>query len=112
MLWYAQHGGTYRQYSDALRERGAPLPKYLTPPEALPGVMAWFDDFWELSTERRFDGAPIPWSAILAYPVSAGEADIFHRCIREADAAYLAFRAKPADEQKSLPPMMPKKRKA
>jgi hypothetical protein len=112
VLWYAQHGGTFQSYTATLRERGAPIPKYLIPPEPLPGAMAWFDDFWELSTERRFEGAPIPWSAIAAYPVAPSEAETFHRCIRDADAAYLNFRAKPPDDQKSLPPMMPPKRKA
>lgn len=110
MLWYAQHGGTFQQYTDALRERGAPIPAYLIPPEAIPGLWPWFLDFWELSTERRYEGAPIPWSALAAYP--AADAEVFRRCIRAADAAYLAFRAKPLDEQKSLPPMMPKRKKA
>ena len=111
MLWYAQHGATVDQYTAALKERGVPIPKYLIPPEPLPGVMPWFLDFWELSTERKFEGAAIPWSAIAVYPVLPNEAELFHTCIRAADAAYLAFRAKPIDEQKSLKPMMPPKRK-
>lgn len=110
MLWYAQHGATHESYAATLKERGAPIPKYLIPPDALPGVSGWFYDFWELSTERKFDGAAIPWSSLNAYPCGS-DPETFRRCIRDADAAYLAFRAKPAEEQKSLKPMMPPKRK-
>jgi hypothetical protein len=111
VLWYAQHGGTYQEYTAALKSRGAPIPKYLVPPEALPGVMPWFLDFWELSTERRYEGAPIPWSALIAYPVAAHEAETFRACIRAADAAYLAFKSKPPEEQKSLKPLVPGSRR-
>jgi hypothetical protein len=112
VLWHAQHGATARQYTKALEERGVKVPAYLIPPEPLPGVAPWFLDFWELSTERRFEGAPIPWSAIANYPVSDNEAETFRRLMRAADAAYLEFMAKPPDDRKSLPPMMPPKRKS
>lgn len=112
MLWYAQHGATHEKYTEALKERGAPIPKYLVPPQALPGATPWFLAFWELATERRYEGGPIPWSAIDRYPVSPSEADTFRNCMRACDAAYMAFRSRPADEQKSLKPMMAPKRKA
>lgn len=90
MLWQLQHGATAQAYRDTLAARGAPVPDYLTPPDALPGVNEWFLAFWELSTERRFMGGPIPWSAIEAY--GADDPDTFRACIRAADAAYLNFK--------------------
>ena len=103
MLWQAQHGATAATYRAECERRGAPIPAYLFPPDALPGVSDWFFAFWELSTERRYSGGPIPWSVIDAYPVSDGEAETFRAAIREADRAYLDFLAKPADERQSLP---------
>ena len=61
----------------------------------------WFYAFWELSTERRFVGGPIPWSALNDYP--AEDAEAFRAAIREADRAYLDFLAKPVEERQSLP---------
>ena len=103
MLWYAQHGATAESYRDVLDRRGAPIPAYLWPPETLPGVQEWVLSFWELSTERRFIGGPIPWSALEAYPVSPEEAEAFRRAIRDADRAYLNFLARPEEERASLP---------
>jgi len=71
----------------------------MQPPETLPGVAPWFFAFWELSTERRFSGGPIPLSAINAWPVPPDEAELFHDCIRAADAAYLAHIAKPPEDR-------------
>ena len=108
MLWHAQQGATAEQYRKTLADRGVQnIPDYLYPPPELPGVGAWVGAFFELSTDRRFIGGPIPWSAIAAYPVAPDEADIFRRCIRDADAAYLAFVNRPAEDRKSAPPMMP-----
>ena len=108
MLWHAQHGATAAQYRKTLAERGVQtIPDYLHPPPELPGVGAWVAAFYELATDRRFAGGPIPWSSIAAFPVDPDEADIFRRCIREADAAYLGFINRPPDDRKSLPPMTP-----
>lgn len=52
-------------------------------------------------------GGPIPLSSIRAFPVPAGEADIFARCIRDADAAYLAFLNKPEEERKPMKQLAP-----
>jgi len=90
VLWQLQHGATAQEYRDALIQRGAPVPDYLNPPDAMPGVAEWFLAFWELSTERRFPGGPIPWSAIAVYPTD--DPDLFHACIRAADRAYLAWK--------------------
>lgn len=103
MLWQAQHGATAHQYRAEQERRGAPVPAYLYPPDAAPGVMPWFFAFWELSTERRFAGGPIPWTALHAYPVDPAEGDAFRAAIREADRAYLGFLAKPPEERASLP---------
>lgn len=90
-----------------MEERGAPIPAYLMPPDEVPGIAPWFAAFWELRTERLFAEGPIPAKAIREYPVSPSEADIFAACIRAADAAYLEFLAKPAEERKSLEPLRP-----
>lgn len=108
MLWHAQHGATAAQYRKTLAERGVQsIPEYLHPPPELPGVGEWVGAFYELATDRRFAGGPIPWSSIEAFPVHPSEADLFRRCIREADAAYLGFINRPPDDRKSLPPMTP-----
>ena len=104
MLWQAQHGGTAEAYRRELEARGAPIPAHLFPPDALPGVTPWYVAFWELSTERRFAGGPIPWSAIEAM---CGGDEAFRRAIREADRAYLEFMARPPEERQSLPPAGP-----
>ena len=96
MLWQAEHGATAAEYRKTQEERGAPIPDYLNPPPALPGVAEWFQTYWELSTERRFMGGPIPWSAIAAFPTD--DPDTFRACIRAADAAYLNFKPEPPME--------------
>lgn len=108
MLWQAQHGATAPRYRADCEARGVKPPAYLFPPETRPGVDAWHFAFWELSTERRFPGGPIPVSAIEAWPVGADEADLFRHVIRRADAAYLEFLAKPPEERQSLPVAGPK----
>ena len=107
MLWQAQHGATAHKYRADCEARGVKPPSYLIPPAALPGLDVWHIAFWELSTERRFPGGPIPVSAIEAWPVPAAEVDIFRHAIRRADAAYLDFLAKPAEERQSPAPMSP-----
>lgn len=109
MLWHAQHGAKAERDRKALADRGVQkIPEYLYPPPELPGVGDWLRAFFELSTDRHFIGGPIPRSSIAAFPVSPHEADIFHRCIRDADAAYLgAILSKPEDDPQTLPPMVP-----
>lgn len=108
MLWHAQHGAKADQYRQTLAERGVKnIPDHLFPPPELPGVGAWVHAFFELSTDRHFVGGPIPWSSIAAYPVDPDDTDIFRRCIRDADAAYLNFITRKPDDPKSLPAMKP-----
>lgn len=71
-------------------------------PDALPGVMPWFEAFWELSTDRAYIGGPIPCSSLAAWPVDPVERDAFRRCIRAADAAYLEHMSQPNDGPKGL----------
>lgn len=107
MLWQAQHGATAHQYRADCEKRGVKPPEYLYPPAALPGLDVWHIAFWELSTERRFPGGPIPVSAIEAWPVPTHEVDTFRHAIRRADAAYLEFLSRPAEERASPAPMSP-----
>jgi hypothetical protein len=108
VLWHAQHGANAEKYRKTLAERGVRnIPEYLFQPEELPGVGQWVSAFFELSTDRRVVGGPIPWSSIKAYPVAPDEADIFHRCIRDADAAYLDYVTKPPEKREPTMPMMP-----
>jgi hypothetical protein len=69
--------------------------------------MQWFTAFWEISTERRFPQGPIPRSAIDAWPVDPSERSLFVACMRAADAAYLDFLSKPAEERASPKPLEP-----
>jgi len=105
VLWHTQHGATAETYRNTLAERGAPIPPYLIPPEPIPGVYEWFLAFWELSTERRFPGGPIPVAAIRGWPTD--DPDTFAACIRSADAAYLAYIAKPAEEKTPMETLRP-----
>ena len=103
-----QHGPTAAKYRATLAERGVTkIPEYLYPPPEIPGVGPWLSAFFELATDRRFVGGPIPWSAIAAYPVAPAEADTFRRCIREADAAYLDWATSPPEKREPAAPMMP-----
>jgi len=62
-------------------------------PQLMPGLEEWYNDFFELSTERQIGMAagPIPWSSIerwtLGWPWD--DVDCFHTCIRAMDALYL-----------------------
>lgn len=107
VLWQAQHGATAHQYRADCEKRGVTPPAYLIPPACLPGLDVWHSAFWELSTERRFPGGPIPSSSIDAWPVPSHEAEVFRIAVRRADAAYLDFLARPAEERQSPKPLSP-----
>ena len=103
-----QHGPTAARNRATLTERGIRnIPAYLYPPPELPGVGPWLSAFFELATDRRFVGGPIPWTSIAAYPVAPDEADLFRRCIRDADAAYLEWANRPPDKREAPMPMLP-----
>lgn len=52
--------------------------------------------FWELHSDRRFQGAPIPWSSIMEFSDRQGFdhdlTEAFHVVIRELDEEYGAWR--------------------
>lgn len=92
MRWALNNADAYQ----ALKDAGASIPECLEPPEILDGFGGWYEDFFELSTERQIGMGlgPIPQSCIDAR--TAGwrydDADMFSMCIRAMDAAYLAIR--------------------
>ncbi|WP_293921155.1 phage tail assembly chaperone [Sphingobium sp. UBA5915] len=71
----------------------------LEPPDIIDGFGGWYEDFWQLSTERQigFGEGPIPASAIDRHTEGWGyeDADMFQVCIREMDRAYLMKRNNP-----------------
>lgn len=72
------------------KEAGIPTEE---PPELADGFGGWYEDFWELSTERSIGMAigPIPAHAIDV--ASAGmtydDADMFRACMRAMDDVYM-----------------------
>jgi len=74
----------------------------MEPPEAVPGVLPWFEAFWELSTDRAYAGGPIPAASIAAWPVDEHERAVFRQCIRAADAAYLEHLSQPTEPPKGI----------
>ena len=59
----------------------------------LPGYDGWYNDFWELGTDRSigFSVGPIPAASIARHVAGWDEADalIFRRVIRAMDEVYL-----------------------
>lgn len=66
----------------------------LEPPEFLPGLYGWYEDFFELSTERQIGMVvgPIPKSSIDRHVEGwvYHDADMFRECIRAMDSVYLS----------------------
>lgn len=60
--------------------------------------------FWDLSTERPFDGGLIPWSRIREYGLHVGLdddiIDAFIALIRAMDGAYLKWIAEQAERER------------
>lgn len=65
-------------------------------PDFLPGVESWYEDFWELSTDRQIGMAagPIPRASIIEHTRDwpQDDADMFHLCMRRMDGLYLNFK--------------------
>jgi hypothetical protein len=79
-------------------EIGRPLPAWhLEAPEELPPDAEFIAAFGDLSSERRYEGGPIPASAIRAYALNilyAEDAEFlgdFTAVIRGMDAVYLEW---------------------
>lgn len=89
LRWSLENGAAYR----TLRKAGSEIPGGLEPPELLPGLGGWYDDFLELSTDRQIGMGigPIPASSIARHTAGWPEddADAFRTCIRAMDAVYL-----------------------
>lgn len=69
------------------------MPEDKGPPELLDGFGGWFEDFWELSTERAIGMGigEIPAHAIDAHVAGwrYDDAEMFRTCIRAMDRVYL-----------------------
>lgn len=83
---------------DALHEDQFPHP-----PEIIDGFGGWYEDFWQLSTERQIGMGvgPIPFSAIARHVQGwrYDDADMFAECIKAMDTAYLELAAKKPEER-------------
>lgn len=110
MRWQLAHGDTAQKNVEALQKRGAPIPKHLIPPDLIEGLSPWYLAFWELSTERRFAGAPIPLTAIQAWPVDDDERGLFHRLMRAMDREYIDHLSSKDKAQDLAPGMIKGKR--
>jgi len=68
---------------------------YVNAPEIRETNRIYLQAFWELSTERRFQGGPIPWSQIRLYARENGVADellpLFEHIVRELDEEFVAY---------------------
>lgn len=74
----------------------------IEPPELMPGLRIWFDDFFELSSDRQLGmvTGPIPASTIDRYVADMDweDADMARACLRAMDAAYIKeINRKPGD---------------
>ncbi|WP_210319283.1 phage tail assembly chaperone, partial [Aureimonas glaciei] len=75
--------------------------KHNPQPRLLPGLGAWIDAFWELSTERQIGmgSGPIPSHAIDRWAERLGaELGMFRAAVRAMDRVYLDHINTPADE--------------
>lgn len=76
---------------------GVPIPAGLHPPPVWSGFEQWFNDFWELGTERQvgMGVGPIPKGAIDRHVAGwpKAEAALFWRLIRMLDNMFLERRA-------------------
>lgn len=94
-------GDTYR---DAV-EAGADIRPEMEPPEILDGFGGWYEDFWELSSERQIGMGvgPIPASAIDRHVAGwhYEDADMFRAVIRAMDGVYLEMANRRDDEPKA-----------
>ena len=79
---------------EAIEAKGRRVPDRLYPPDVNPGAVSWFDDFFELGTDRQLTGygaGPIPASSISRHVEgwSDHEAWQFRHVMRRLDNAWL-----------------------
>lgn len=67
------------------------IPDSLWPPEFIDGAQAWYNAFWDLSTDRQMgmQEGRIRYSAARAYGVHEDEFDEFWRAMKAMDNVYL-----------------------
>lgn len=98
MRWSLSYGDDYR----TLLEAGHTIPPAYEPPELLDGFGGWYEDFWELSTDRQLGNClgPIPAASIDRHVAGWNyvDADMFRSIIRAMDGAYLEWSGKPSAE--------------
>jgi hypothetical protein len=86
----------------AYEHYGQPIPEGLIPPDLQDVEWAYWQSFWELSTDRHIGmtSGPIPWSSIYKYLSANPGADlgIFLPIIRAMDEAYLSHESAPKRE--------------
>lgn len=72
-------------------------------PELQPGLGDWYEDFFELSTDRQLGmvPGPIPSASISRHTEGWDDedAEMFRVCIRAMDAVYLAPKEKPVSNE-------------
>jgi len=113
MLFAAEHGPVdkklllqfAKQFS---KSQKIAMPKRLEPgPELYPGLDLFYDAFWDLTTERPAETAPIPWSRIQQWAVatrlSGDQRALLHGHIRAMDLAFLGWRRDKQGRTKSPP---------
>lgn len=65
-------------------------------PEILAGLAGWYDDFWELSTDRQIGMTigPIPAASIERHTADwpDDDAEMFRVCMRRMDSVYLNYK--------------------
>ena len=78
----------------AYEHYGQPVPEGLIPPELQDIEWAFWESFWELSSDRQtgLEAGPIPWSSIRQYASEnpGMELDVLLPIIRAMDEVYLA----------------------
>lgn len=103
------YGGAYRLATEAGQRWAGP-----EQPELLPGLASWYEDFFELSTDRQFGMAagPIPRSSIVEHTRGwpQDDADMFRACIRRMDSVYLNHKPGKKPTMQMDPDMTPQER--
>lgn len=78
----------------AIVEAGGVVPPDFEPPEIMQGFRGWYDDFFELSTDRQIGMAvgPIPAASIARHVAGWPDEDaqMFALCIRAMDKVWMA----------------------
>lgn len=104
MRWAIVYGDAWRKAQDAGVDVDAlPEDEFPHPPSIIDGFGGWYEDFWQLSTERQIGMGvgPIPQSAINAHTNGwrYDDADMFMEIIRAMDAEYMSLASQNPEER-------------